>query len=176
MPPSLARDPSCLASLPSNYKLLAPLSQHHSSQVTMCSPGWRLKSFRMSRSSLRDRDRVMISVSISCDDPGSSSSLLERSAFFASFFSFTGATATGTGWSLGSAAMPAAGAGAGAAAVAAGGNRGHPCDRGSGSRGAVLVRGAVTACWAGGAAGPAGGAAPVAVPVASFPPLSPLGR
>ncbi|KAK4807111.1 hypothetical protein QYF61_018452 [Mycteria americana] len=38
-------------------RLLAPLSQHRSSQVTMCSPGRRLKSFRISRSSLRDRDR-----------------------------------------------------------------------------------------------------------------------
>jgi len=65
MPPSLASDPSCLASLPSNSKLLALLSQHRSSQVTTCSPGWRLKSFRMSRSSIRDRDRAMISVSFS---------------------------------------------------------------------------------------------------------------
>jgi len=126
MPPSLARDPSCLASLPSNSKLLAPLSQHRSSQVAMCSPGWQLKSFRMSRSSPRDRDPVMISVSISRDDPGSSSSLPQRSALFASFFSFTGAAATGTGWSLGSATMPAAGAGAGAAAVPAGETEADP--------------------------------------------------
>ena len=84
MPPSLARDPSCLASLTSNYKLLAPLSQHLSSQVTMCSPGWRLKCFHMPRSSLRDRDPVMISFSVSRDDPGSLSSLPERSALFAS--------------------------------------------------------------------------------------------
>jgi len=153
MPPSLARDPSCLASLPSNSKLLAQLSQHHSNQVAMCSPGWRLKSFHMSRSSPRDRDRVMISVSISCDDPGSLSSLPERSALFASFFSFTGATATSTGWSLGSAAMPAAGAGAGAAAVPAGETEADPAAVAA----AVLVWGAVTACWAGGAAGPAGG-------------------
>ncbi|KAK4817965.1 hypothetical protein QYF61_003485 [Mycteria americana] len=40
-----------------SFRLLAPLSQHRSSQVTMCSPGRRLKSFRISRSSLRDRDR-----------------------------------------------------------------------------------------------------------------------
>ena len=35
---------------------------------------------------------MMISVSISRDDPGSLSSLPERSALFASFFSFTGVT------------------------------------------------------------------------------------
>ncbi|KAK4811295.1 hypothetical protein QYF61_023347 [Mycteria americana] len=40
-------------------RLLAPLSQHWSSQVTMCSPGRRLKSSRISRSSLRDRDRAL---------------------------------------------------------------------------------------------------------------------
>jgi len=111
----------------------------------------------------------MISVSISHDDPGSSSSLPERSALFASFFSFTGATPTCTGWSLGSAMMPAAGAGAGAAAVPAGETEADPA--------AVAVavpvgRGAVTACWAGGTAGPAGGAAPV--PAASFPPTFPF--
>jgi len=38
----------------------------------------------------------------------------------------------------------------------------------------VSVGGSVTACWAGGAAGPAGGAAPVAVPAPSFPPHSRL--
>jgi len=105
----------------------------------------------------------MITVSISRDDPGSSSPLPERSALFASFFSFTGATATGTGWSLGSAVMPAAGAGAGAAAVPAGETEAGPAAVAA----AVPVRGAVSACWAGGAAGPAGGAAPV--PAASFP-------
>jgi len=123
MPPSLARDPSCLASLPSNSKLLAPLSQHHSSQVAMCSPGWWLKSFRMSHSSPRDRDRVMISGSASffcsCDGPGSLSSLTGRSDFFAYFFLCTGATDTGTGWLSGSAAVPVAGAGAVATVVAA---------------------------------------------------------
>jgi len=51
---------------------------------------------------------------------------LEGSALFASFFSFTGATATCTGWLLGSAAMPAAGAGAGAAAVPAGETKADP--------------------------------------------------
>jgi len=113
MPPSLARDPSSLTSLPSYSKLLAPLSQHCSSQVTMCSPGWQLKSFRMSGSSPRDRDRVMISFSVCRDDPGSLASLPRRSALFVSFFSFTGATAPGTGWSLSSVVMPAAGAGDG---------------------------------------------------------------
>ena len=39
----------------------------------------------------------------------------------------------------------------------------------------VPVGVSVTACWAGGAAGPAGGAAPVAVPAASFlPPAFPF--
>jgi len=126
----------------------------------------------MSCSLLRDRDRVMISVSISRDDPGSSSSLPERSALFESFFSFTGATATGTCWSLGSVAMSAVGAGDAAFAVPAG-------ETGAvrlvvAVAGVVVVGGTVTACWAGGAAGPAGGAAPSAVPTASFPPLSPL--
>jgi len=174
MLPSLARDLRCLASLPSNSKLLALLSQHRSSQMTMCSPGWRLKSFLMSHSSPRDRDWVMISVSISRDDPGSSSSLPELSALFASFFNFTGVTAVGTGWSLGSAAMPAAGAGAGATAVPAGEIQADPA---AAAAAAVLpVGGAVTACWAGGAAGMAGGAVPVAVAAASLPPLSPLGH
>ncbi|KAK4811340.1 hypothetical protein QYF61_024476 [Mycteria americana] len=45
------------AAIPKAHRLLAPLSQHRSSQVTMCSPGRRLKSFRISHSSLRDRDR-----------------------------------------------------------------------------------------------------------------------
>ncbi|KAK4811150.1 hypothetical protein QYF61_019781 [Mycteria americana] len=40
-----------------SFRLLAPLSQHRSSQVAMCSPGRWLKSFRISCSSLRDRDR-----------------------------------------------------------------------------------------------------------------------
>jgi len=125
----------------------------------------------MSGSSPRDRDWVMISVSISRDDPGSSSSLPERSALFASFFSFTGATAPGTGWSLGSAAMPAAGAGAGAAAVPTGETEADPAAVAAAA--VVPFRVAVTACWAGGAAGPAGGAVPAAVPAASFP-LLPL--
>jgi len=38
----------------------------------------------------------------------------------------------------------------------------------------VPVGGSVTACWAGGAAGPAGEAAPAAVPAASFPPPFPF--
>lgn len=36
---------ACLASLTSNSRLLAPLSQHHSSQVTVCSPGQHCNSF-----------------------------------------------------------------------------------------------------------------------------------
>ena len=79
MPPSLERDPSCLASLPSNSRLLAPLSQHRSSQVTICSPGRRLKSFRISRSSLRDRDRVVTASFMS-----SSSSSSPRSGWLSS--------------------------------------------------------------------------------------------
>ncbi|KAK4818104.1 hypothetical protein QYF61_005907 [Mycteria americana] len=39
-------------------RLLAPLSQHRSSQVTMCLPQRWLESFHMSHSSLRDRDRL----------------------------------------------------------------------------------------------------------------------
>ena len=108
----------------------------------------------------------MISVSIS-HDPGSFLSFPEQSSLFVSFFSFTGATATGTGWSLGSAAMPAAGAGAAATAVPAGETEADPAAVAA----TEPVRGAVTACWAGGAAGPAGGAVPVAVPAASLPPF-----
>lgn len=55
-PASLESDPSCLASLPSNSRLLAPLSQRRSSQVMMCSPGQWLKSSCISCSSLRDRE------------------------------------------------------------------------------------------------------------------------
>jgi len=169
MPPSLARDPSCLASLLSNSKLLVPLSQHRSSQVTMCSPGWRLKPFCMSRSLLRDRDQVMISVSISRYDPGSLSSLPERSALFVSFFIFTGANATGTGWSLGSAMMPAAGAGARAAAVPTGATGATPAIVAAAE--VVPVWGAVTACWARGAAGPAGGQRQLQCLLLRFPPF-----
>jgi len=100
----------------------------------------------------------MISVSISRDDPGSLSSLPERSAFFASFFSFTGATATSTGWLLGSVAMSAAGTGAGAGAAATAVPAGEAGTMPVAAAAVVPVRGAVTACWAGGAAGPAGGA------------------
>lgn len=39
VPPSVERNPSCLASLPSNSRLLALKSQHCSSQWTMCLPG-----------------------------------------------------------------------------------------------------------------------------------------
>jgi len=167
MPPFLARDPSCLASLPSHSKLLALLSQHRSSQVTMCSPGWRLKSFRMSGSSLRDRDRVMISVSNSRDNPGSLSSLPERSALFTSFFSFTGATATATCWSLGSVTVPVAGTGAGATAVLAGGAGTTPV-----AAAAVLpVGGAVTACWLEGLQGRLGGQRQLQCLLLRFPPL-----
>jgi len=68
--------------------------------------------------------------------------------------------------------MPAAGTGAGAAAVP---SRETEADPAAVAAAVVLrVGGAVTACWAGGAAGPAWGAAPVAVPAAFLPPLSPL--
>jgi len=64
--------------------------------------------------------------------------------------------------------MPAAGAGAGAAAVPSGETEADPAAVAA----EVPVGGSVTACWAGGAAGPAGGVA--SVPAASFSPLSPL--
>lgn len=65
---SLGRDPRSLSCLPSSSRPLALASQHWSNQVMMCLPWWRLKSFHMSHSSLRDRDRAildsfMISVS-----------------------------------------------------------------------------------------------------------------
>jgi len=73
---------------------------------------------------------------------------------------------------IGSAAMPAARAGAGAAVMPAGETK---ADHAAVAAAAVVpVGGAVTACWAGGAARLAGGADPVAVPTASFPPFSPL--
>ena len=122
----------------------------------------------MSRSSPRDRDGVMISVSISRDAPGSLSSLPERSALFSFFFNFARVTATDTGWSLGSAVMLAAGAGAGASAMPAGETGAAPAIVAVAA--VVLVGGPVTACWAGGSAGPAGGAVPAAVPAASLPP------
>lgn len=56
--PSLENDHSCLASLPSNSTPAAPLSQDQSSQVIICSPGWWLKSFCISCSSLRNSDQV----------------------------------------------------------------------------------------------------------------------
>uniref|UniRef100_A0A663DKG3 Uncharacterized protein n=1 Tax=Aquila chrysaetos chrysaetos TaxID=223781 RepID=A0A663DKG3_AQUCH len=172
MPPSLDRDPNCLASLPSNSTLLAPLSQHRSSQVTMCSPGWRLKSFRMSRNSLRDRERVIISgsASSSCsrDDPGSSSSLTERTDFFVCFFFCTGATDTGTGWfsglaavsvtAVGVAALPVAGVGVATVPVAGAGVATVP------AAGAGVAT--VPAAGAGVATVPAAGAGVATVPAA----------
>jgi len=97
-------------------------------------------------------------ISISRDDPGSLSSLPERSALFASFFSFIGVTATGTGCLLGSAAMSAAGTGAGAAAVPTGETGATPAALAVAA--VVPVGGSVTACWAGGAAGLAWGGSP----------------
>jgi len=70
---------------------------------------------------------------ISCDNPGLLSSLPEQSDFFASFFSFTRATATGTDWFSGSVAVPAAEAGAAAVPTGATGDLG----RGSGGAGRV---------------------------------------
>jgi len=104
MPPSLKRDPSFLASLSSNSRLLALLSQHWSSQVITCSPGQRLKSFRIPHSSPRDRDQVVISSSVSpsCSlhGPASSSSFTKRAEFHVHFFLCIGMTNTGTGCSL----------------------------------------------------------------------------
>ena len=81
----------------------------------MCSPGQRLKSFRISCSSLGDRDRVIISgsasSSCSCDKPGSPSSFAKRAVFFEYFFFSIGATDTGMGWFSGSAAVPVTGVG-----------------------------------------------------------------
>jgi len=67
-----------------------------------------------------------------------------------------------------------AGAGAAATVVPAGETEAAPAAVAAAA--VVPVRGAVTACWAGGAAGPAGGAAPVAVPAASFPPFRALNQ
>lgn len=68
---SLDRDPSCIKS-----SLLAPLSQHWSKQVTICSPGWQLKPFHISCSSIQVRVwRVLSSdSSSSCAPDGSASS------------------------------------------------------------------------------------------------------
>jgi len=94
IPPSLSRDPSCLAAPPSNSKLLAPLCQHGSNQVPMHSPELRLKSFHVSHSSHRDRDQVTISGFCSHDGPGSSSSIMGWTDFFVYFFFCIGMTDT----------------------------------------------------------------------------------
>jgi len=65
--------------------------------------------------------------------------------------------------------MPAAGTGAGTAAVPARETEADPLAVAAAA--VVQVGGSVTACWAGGAAGPAEGAVPVAVPAASLPPF-----
>jgi len=90
----------------------------------MFSPGCWLKSFHISRSSPRDKDRVIASGPSSCSrgDPASSSPL--QSDSFVCFFCM-GVPGTGTGWFSGSAAVPVAGvwvaavpvAGTGVAAV-----------------------------------------------------------
>lgn len=71
MPSSLESDHSYLPSLPSNYRLLAPLSQHHSSQVIMCWPGRQVKYFCISH--IWFKDRYSASFSCSCDGSASSS-------------------------------------------------------------------------------------------------------
>jgi len=71
--------------------------------------------------------------------------------------------------------MPAAGAGAAVADVPTGATGATPASVAVAAA-VVLVGGAVTACWAGGTAGPTEGAASVTVPTASFPPPSPLGH
>lgn len=59
LPPFLERNPTCLASLPSNSRQLALLlPQHWSRLVIRCSPGWQPKSFYASHNSFRDRVRV----------------------------------------------------------------------------------------------------------------------
>jgi len=65
--------------------------------------------------------------------------------------------------------MPAAEAGAAATAVPSRETEADPLAVAAAA--VVPVGGSVTACWAGGAAGPAGGAVPVAVPAASLPPF-----
>lgn len=103
--PSLENDHSCLASLPSNSTPAAPLSQDQSSQVITCSPGWWLKSFCISCSSLRNSDQVplvlllppVLVITLHCP-----SLLYKPSCVF--IFLFWGATATDRGWSSGSAA------------------------------------------------------------------------
>jgi len=121
MPPSLDRDPSCLVSLPSDSKLLTPLSQHQSSQVTMCLSGWWLKSFCISHTPFRDKDQMIISGSIcsfcSCDGPGSSSSFTRQINYFVYFFFCIGATDTSMGWFSGLGAVPVTGIGVAAVPI-----------------------------------------------------------
>jgi len=70
---------------------------------------------------------VSASFSCSCDGPGSLSSLMGQTDFFAYFFFCTGATDIGMGCCSGLSAVPAAGPGAalvaGEAAEMAGGSR-----------------------------------------------------
>lgn len=108
MPASLERDPSCLASLSSNFQLWVVLSQHQSSRVTRGSPYWWLKYFHISCSSPGDRDWVIISVpaSSSCSEgPTSSSSFTMQTDLVLHFFFCIGMTATGICCSSGSAAV-----------------------------------------------------------------------
>lgn len=71
--PLLEKDLSWLAFSPSNSRILALLSHHWSSQVTMCLPGQWLKSFCMSCSSPRHRDQVVTALFM-CSASSSSSS------------------------------------------------------------------------------------------------------
>lgn len=59
MPTSLESDHSYLASLPSNYRLLTPLSHHHSSQMIMCWPGRQVKYFCILHIWFKDRCLVL---------------------------------------------------------------------------------------------------------------------
>lgn len=103
-----------LPSLPSHSRLLGLLSQHWSSQVTLCLPRQRQKSFCVSHSSPMDSEQVVTillsSSSSSCDGPAFSSSLTKQADFcFQAFFSCIGVTDTGTDWSSGSSAVPVTG-------------------------------------------------------------------
>lgn len=116
MTPSLERDPSCLAFIPAKTRLLVSLFQHWSSQVTIWSPGWRLRSFHMSRSSPTVRGQTVFVPFMNADS--FSSCPYDSSASFSSilvlvgvsfltkwvdfcshlFALYIGAIDSGTGW------------------------------------------------------------------------------
>lgn len=73
MPPSLAKDPNSLASLPCMSILSALLFQHLIRQVASGSPSWGLKSFSLSHSFSRDKDQMVTSGSDPSTPSGSAS-------------------------------------------------------------------------------------------------------